>query len=171
MPTRVRPALTRGLLLWLLGCGTSWSLPTQTFQVTASIVAGCVISGTNTGVFGSLNFGSHSGVESGSVSASYVQSTTLNLACTPGTTLSMSINGGSNYTSIRNLKLANASDVVPYTLYTNASHTTAIPINQAVALSYSDSNNITLPIYGLLQLPGTTSAGVYSDTLTVTLSW
>lgn len=171
MPTRVRSALTRGLLLWLLSGGTGWSLPTQTFQVSASIVAGCVISGTNTGVFGTLNFGSHSGVESGGASASFVQSTTLNLACTPGTTLSMSINGGSNYTTSRNLKLANFSNTVPYTLYTNASHTTAIPVNQPVALSYSNSNNITLPIYGLLQLPGATRAGVYTDTLTVTLSW
>lgn len=171
MPTCVRSSLARGLLLWMLGSGTGWSLPTQTFQVSASIVAGCVISGTNTGVFGSLNFGSHSGVESGSASASFVQSTTLNLSCTPGTTLSMSINGGSNYTTTRNLKLANYSNTVPYTLYTNASHTTAIPVNQPVALSYSNSNNITLPVYGLLRLPGATRAGVYTDTLTVTLSW
>ncbi|SUB15059.1 Uncharacterised protein [Pantoea agglomerans] len=41
----------------LTGSISAWSLPTSTFQVTASIVAGCVISGTNTGVFGTLNFG------------------------------------------------------------------------------------------------------------------
>ena len=44
-------------------------------------------------------------------------------------------------------------------------------MNQNVALTYSNANNITLPIYGLLQLSGVNRAGTYSDTLTVTLSW
>lgn len=158
------------LLLWSTG---AWSITTRstTFQVSASIVAGCVISGTNTGVFGTLNFGTHSGVATNSVSASYVQSSTINLACTPGTTLSMTLNGGSHYTSTRNLKLASNTNTVPYYLYTNAAHTNAIPVGQAVPLTYSNANNITLPIYGLLQLPGLTRAGVYTDTLTVTLTW
>ncbi len=155
----------------LIGSLSAWSLPTSTFQVSASIVAGCVISGTNTGVFGTLNFGSQSGVASNSVSASFVQSSTITLACTPGTPLSMSISGGSNYTTTRNLKHTSNTNNVPYTLYTNASLTTPIPVNSAVALSYSNANNITLPIYGLLKLPGPTRAGVYTDTLTVTLSW
>ncbi|HAK34892.1 MAG TPA: fimbrial protein [Pantoea sp.] len=152
----------------LTGSLSAWSLPTSTFQVSASIVAGCIVSGTNTGVFGTLDFGSQSGVARNSVSASFVQSAAITLACTPGTTLSMSISGGSNYTTTRNLKHTSNTNTVPYT---NASHTTAIPVNSAVALSYSNANNITLPIYGLLQLPGPTRAGVYTDTLTVTLSW
>lgn len=168
--TRSCLTIARGLSL-LIWSVSAWSLPTSTFQVTASIVAGCVISGTNTGVFGTLNFGSQSGVSTSVVSASYVQSTTLNLACTPGTTLSMSINQGNNYTTTRNLKLPNFSNTVPYTLYSNASRTTVIPVNQAVPLSYSNANNITLPIYGQLKLPGAARAGVYTDTLTVTLSW
>ncbi|MDH2125680.1 spore coat U domain-containing protein [Pantoea brenneri] len=168
--TRSCLTIARGLSL-LIWSVSAWSLPTSTFQVTASIVAGCVISGTNTGVFGTLNFGSQSGVSTSVVSASYVQSITLNLACTPGTTLSMSINQGNNYTTTRNLKLPNFSNTVPYTLYSNASRTTVIPVNQAVPLSYSNANNITLPIYGQLKLPGTARAGVYTDTLTVTLSW
>ncbi|MEI2684797.1 spore coat protein U domain-containing protein, partial [Erwinia aphidicola] len=44
-------------------------------------------------------------------------------------------------------------------------------VNQNVALTYSNANNITLPIYGQLQLSGVNRAGTYSDTLTVTLSW
>ncbi|MEI2684800.1 spore coat protein U domain-containing protein, partial [Erwinia aphidicola] len=84
---------------------------------------------------------------------------TIALACTPGTTLSMSIDGGSNYTTTRNLKVANNSNLVAYNLYSNASHTTAIPVNQNVALTYSNANNITLPIYGQLQLSGVNRAG------------
>lgn len=160
-------------ILLMLSVSNAQSLPTQTFQVAASIVNGCVISGTNTGVFGALNFGTYSGVETRSVSASYVQSSSINLACTPGTTLNMSIDGGSNYSTTRNLKVANFSNLVAYQIYTSSSHSaaSAIPVNQNIALSYSNANNITLPIYGLLQLNGVTRAGVYSDTLTVTLSW
>lgn len=160
-------------VLLLFFISNAQSLPTQTFQVAASIVNGCVVSGSNTGVFGVLDFGTHSGVSTSSVSASYVQSTSINLACTPGTTLNMSINGGSHYSTTRNLKVANYSNLVAYQIYTSSSHSaaTAIPVNQNIALSYSNANNITLPIYGLLQLNGVTRAGVYSDTLTVTLSW
>lgn len=160
-----------GLLLWVSGNGWGITTSSTTFQVSASIVAGCVVSGTNTGIFGTLNFGTQSGLATNSLSASYVQSSTINLACTPGTTLSMTINGGSNYTSTRNLKLANNTNTVPYYLYSNAARTTPIPVNTAVPLSYSNANNITLPIYGSLQLPGPTRAGVYSDTLSVTLTW
>ncbi|WP_343464002.1 spore coat U domain-containing protein [Pantoea sp.] len=151
---------------------STWALPTATFQVAASVVAGCVVSGTNTGVFGALNFGTQSGVARRSVSASLVQSTTITLACTPGTALSMSIDGGSHYATTRNLQISGSTaETVPYALYSNAALTTAIPVNSAVALSYSNANNITLPIYGQLTLPGPTRAGTYTDTLTVTLSW
>ncbi|PKH25368.1 fimbrial protein [Enterobacterales bacterium CwR94] len=149
----------------------AWALPTQTFQVTASIVAGCVVSGTSPGVFGTLNFGSWSGVETRTVNASFVQNSGLTLACTPGTTLNMSINGGTNYTSTRNLKVANNTNLVAYRLYNSASYTTEIPVNQNVGITYSNANNIVLPIYGRLQLTGPTRAGTYTDTLTVTLSW
>jgi len=163
------------LCILLIGyVSNAQALPTKTIQVAASIVAGCVVSGTNTGVFGNLNFGTHSGVISTSVSASYVQSATINLACTPGTPLSMSINGGTHATpNTRNLKVANFSNLITYRLFTNVNHTaiSEIPIDQNVALTYSNANNITLPIYGLLQLNGIQRAGNYSDTLTVTLSW
>ncbi|MEI2684792.1 hypothetical protein V8N49_24715, partial [Erwinia aphidicola] len=50
------------ILVLLVYSGGAVSLPTQTFQVTASIVNGCVVSGTNTGVFGTLDFGTQPGV-------------------------------------------------------------------------------------------------------------
>lgn len=158
-------------LIAAFACLPADALPVANFQVAASIVAGCVVSGSNTGVFGTLNFGSHSGVATGNFSASYLQSTTLNLACTPGTAVSMSIDGGANYTSVRNLKHTSSSNTVAYRLFSNAALTAPIPINSAIALNYSNANTITLPVYGQLTLPGTAQAGTYTDTLTVTLSW
>ncbi|MTD27729.1 Csu type fimbrial protein [Erwinia sorbitola] len=162
----------RPLFLLLLVYSSSGSaLPTANFAVNASVVNGCVISGTNTAVFGTLDFGTQPGVGSATANAAYVQSSSIVLACTPGTALSMRIDGGSNYTNTRNLKLAGNTNLVAYSLYTNAAHTTAIPVGQDMALTLSNANNITLPVYGQLQLSGVNRAGNYSDTLTVTLSW
>lgn len=174
MPDRLRLLAggVRPIILLLLGYSSAgWSLPTQTFQVSAAIVNGCVVSGSQTGMFGTLDFGTQPGVGSTSASAAYVQSSTIALACTPGTSLSMSINGGSYYTTTRNMKVANNTNLVAYSLYTNASHTTTIPVNQNVALTVNRDNTVMLPIYGQLQLSGVNRAGTYSDTLTVTLSW
>ena len=41
---------------------------------------------------------------------------------------------------------------------------------QSVAVAYSDANNISLPIYGQVQLPGNQPGGTYSDVLQVQLA-
>lgn len=158
------------LLLWIYS-GNGEALPTADFGISASIVNGCVISGTAPSVYGTLDFGTQPGVGSVTANAAYVQSSGITLACTPGTALSMSINGGTNYTTTRNLRVAGNTNLVAYNLYTSAAHTTAIPVNQNLVLTLTNANNITLPIYGQLQLSGINRAGTYSDTLTVTLSW
>ncbi len=167
-----RHCACRWFALLLMGGGSARALPTQTFQVSASIVNGCVISGTNIGVLGTLNFGTLPGVGSSTAYASFVQNSSIVLSCTPGTTLDMSIDGGSNFSSAsRNLKVTGNTNLVPYSLFSDTSYTTSIPVNQNITVSYSNANNIVLPIYGRLSISGSNLAGTYTDTLTVTLSW
>ena len=85
----------------------------------------------------------------------------------------MSINGGTHYTTVRNLQLSGGTDKVPYRLYSGSSSGTnsEIGINQKLSVTYSNSNNIALSLYGSAQLTGSSPAGNYSDQLTVTLSW
>lgn len=161
---------------WLLGMMVAFSanaVTQQSFQVGATITPGCSVASGSGGLFGTLNFGSHSGVENGITSNAFIPNTSLALACTPGVALSMTIDGGKNYTSVRNMVRTGGSDTVPYRLYTSGALTanTEILVNQAVAITYSNSNNITLPIYGAAQLTGFSPAGTYTDQLTVTLSW
>ncbi|WMY76159.1 spore coat U domain-containing protein [Buttiauxella selenatireducens] len=145
----------------------------QSFQVGATITPGCSVASGSGSNFGSLNFGTHSGVESGITSNAFIPNTSLALACTPGVALSMSIDGGKNYTSVRNMVRTGSSEKVPYRLYTSGALTanTEILVNQAVAITYSNSNSISLPIFGAAQLTGFSPAGAYTDQLTVTLSW
>lgn len=158
------------LLLIIFSALPSHAITSQTFQVAATITNGCVVSGGT--LFGTLNFGTYPSNTNANISASLTPNTSVNLACTPGTVLSMSINGGNNYTTSRNVMQSGFTTQLPYQLYADSAHTIPIPVNQNVAVSYTNSNNIILPIYGVLQLNGTNNpSGTYTDVLTVTLSW
>ncbi|ALB63139.1 fimbrial protein [Cronobacter condimenti 1330] len=161
-----------GLLAVL--CGGAQAVTTQSFQVSATITAGCSVVTGSGGTFGTLDFGTRSGAESTRVSTSFVPSSSLLIACTPGVALSMAIDGGQNYgASVRNMVRGGGTDRVPYRLYTSSSLNAAseIGVNQAVSIASVNSNNISLPIFGAAQLTGFSPAGTYTDRLTVTLSW
>ncbi|WGL95394.1 Csu type fimbrial protein [Arsenophonus nasoniae] len=158
------------LLLVIFNVPPSTAITSQSFQVSATITPGCLVSGGT--LFGNLDFGTHPSTTNGNINASLTPNTSLTLACTPGTVLSMSINGGNNYTTIRNVKQSGFSTLLSYLLYADNAHTIPIGLNQNISVSYSNSNNIIIPIYGVLQMNGANNrAGTYTDLLTVTLSW
>jgi spore coat protein U-like protein len=144
----------------------------QSFKVSATIVPGCAVATGSGGLLGTLDFGTHNGVESAPVSTSFVPNGALSIACTPGVALSMSINGGQNYSSVRRMKRRTAPTWW-YRLYSSSSlaANSEIGVNQAIPVTYTNSNNIALPLFGVALLTGFSPAGTYSDQLTVTLSW
>jgi spore coat protein U-like protein len=156
-----------------ISSASALTVTSRSFQVGATITPGCSVTTGTGAVFGTFNFGTHSGVESGITSAAFVPNGSLALACTPGVVLSMAIDGGRNYTSVRRMVRTGGTDAVPYRLYTTSSLTASseILVNQAVTVAYTNSNNITLPLFGAAQLTGFSPAGTYTDQLTVTLSW
>jgi len=161
------------LSMLLLVAGNGEAVTTQSFQVSATITPGCSVATGSGGLLGTLNFGTHSGVERGSVNTSFVPNGSLSIACTPGVALSMSIDGGQHYTSVRNMQRSGGASLVPYRLYSSSSlaANSEIGVNQAVSVAYTNSNNIALPLFGVALLTGFSPAGNYSDQLTVTLSW
>lgn len=168
---RVQPFFAL-LVGWLMIPGAV-AVTSQSFKVSATIVPGCAVATGSGGVLGTLDFGTHTGVESAPVSTSFVPNGALSIACTPGVTLSMSINGGQNYSSVRRMKRTDGADLVGYRLYSSSSlaANSEIGLNQAIPVTYTDSNNIALPLFGVALLTGFSPAGTYSDQLTVTLSW
>ena len=162
-------------LLWLVAgaCGAALTVSSQSFKVSARIVPGCEFTAGNQGRLGSLNFGSASGVASGSVSAAFVPEQLLSLACTPGVSLRMRIDGGLHYSSGRYMQREGGTERVPYRLYTSGSMAAGseIGVNSDVSIAVNSGNNIALPLYGAAQLTGLSPAGIYSDQLIVTLSW
>lgn len=161
------------LPLCLLYATSVGAVTTQSFQVSATITPGCAVTTGTGGVLGTLNFGARSGVATGQVSTSFVPNGALSIACTPGVALSMSIDGGQHYSSVRRMQRASGNDMVGYRLYSSSSlaANSEIGVNQAVPVIYTNSNNIALPLFGVALLTGFSPAGTYTDQLTVTLSW
>ena len=157
----------------LLLCAASVPLPlaavtSQSFQVSATVTAGCLVVG-GVSNYGSLNFGSRSALATGPVQVALTGG--VKLQCTPGVTLNMSVDGGQYNNGGRQMQLTTGSNRVAYQLFRDAAFSQALGIGQSVAVAYSDANNISLPIYGQVQLPGNQPGGTYSDVLQVQLSW
>lgn len=154
-------------------CASSLPLPlaavtSQSFQVSATITAGCLVVG-GVSNYGSLNFGSLSALATNTVQVSL--SGGVQLQCTPEVTLNMTVDGGQYNSSGRHMQLTTGSNRVAYALFRDAAFSQSLGIGQSVAVAYTDANNISLPIYGQVQLPGNQPGGTYSDVLQVQLSW
>ena len=158
--------------LLLLGAGVL-PLPltaatSQSFQVSATVVPGCLVVG-GVSSYGSLNFGSQSALASHTVRVALTAG--VQLQCTPGVTLNMTVDGGQYNNSGRHMQLSTGSNRVAYQLFRDAGYSQSLGIGQTVAVAYADANNIRLPIYGQVQLPGNQPGGTYNDVLQVPLSW
>lgn len=148
---------------------------TASFEVTARVESGCLVNGAlpaeDSGQWGSLDFGQYPATSSAMATASMVDSQTVVLQCTPGIALAMRVDGGQYHDGRRNLQREGGSERLPYELYSDAAFSQAIAVDQNIAVSYSDANDIRLPLYGRLQLTGSAPAGEYRDTLRLTLEW
>ncbi|WP_395397572.1 spore coat U domain-containing protein [Novosphingobium sp. BL-8A] len=152
---------------------------TAQFDVTATITPGCLVDGLgtsgNAGQFGTLDFGTDSTFATRQHTATTTASQTVRLRCTPGVTLSMTVDGGAHASSgQRNLQQSTTTTArVPYALCRDAACTLPIAIGTPVTttIATTNSEDVRLPLYASLTLPGTLPPGTYTDTLTVTLTW
>ncbi|MGY3296674.1 spore coat protein U-like protein [Pseudomonas sp. TE6288] len=146
------------------------AVTTSTFQVTAQIVAGCLVVGGVT-AYGVLDYGTSSALSTATLSTS-LGGSTVTFQCTPGVVLSMSLDGGQNSASgTRNLKRSGGTQLLAYQLYRDAGFSQSLGIGSSVAVSYSDPTAIKLPVYGRTTLTGTLPAGTYTDVVQVTVTW
>ena len=167
MPGAVR-LLAVGLCLALTQ--GAHAVTTSTFQVTAQIVAGCLVVGGVT-AYGVLDYGTSSALSTATLSTS-LGGSTVTFQCTPGVALSMSLDGGQNSASgTRNLKRSGGTQLLAYHLYRDAGFSQSLGIGSSVAVSYSDPTAIKLPVYGRTTLTGTLPAGTYTDVVQVTVTW
>lgn len=149
---------------------------TASFSVGAVIQRGCMVTGSpgqTTGIaLGSLDFGTHSALRTGTVSSMASAGTggQALVQCTPGTTLQVKVDAGL-HASGGTRRLSNGVSFVPYTLTLVSGSGTLLAPNVAVGMAMG-STPTALPVMGSITFPGAgLSSGIYTDTLQVTLSW
>ncbi|HKS11606.1 MAG TPA: spore coat U domain-containing protein [Pseudomonas sp.] len=96
----------------------------------------------------------------------------LQISCTPSVrAFSVRINGGMNGDgAIR--RLSNGRQLIPYQLATDPAGAGRYGIGQARNFTIRSADQIPIPIYGVvIAQPQSLPAGLYRDTLRVTLDW
>ena len=96
----------------------------------------------------------------------------LQISCTPSVrAFNVRINGGLNGgDGVR--RLSNGSQLIPYQLAVDPSGNGRYDIGQARAFRVNSAEQVPIPIYGVVVAqPRSLPAGLYRDTLRVTLDW
>lgn len=177
MKTAVRIFSLAGL--WLMATNLEAATVNGTVGVTATVGAGCQVNNNNvtSGVidFGSLSFGNINAISSQNVDAQTngAGNGGIVMECSDGTTFSITLDNGQHFASGTRSMVngSNSSILLNYTLYQNAART--VPWTTGSPLS-STANGAptTFNIYG--RIPGgqsSISAGSYTDTVAVVISW
>lgn len=135
--------------------------------VTASVTDACLVSG------GNLNFGDYDPLSGNPVNASgdFTVTCTLN---TPATiTLGQGDNPGAGSTDDTPVRqMSDGTNVLEYTLYTDASHTTPWGNTDTTGLGIVGTGNPeTISVYGTIPGGQNVPSGNYADTVVITVTF
>ena len=162
----LRGAGTVPLFLMLLSLPQPLRAATDsdTFQVTASVLAACSITAND------LNFGNYNPVSGTPLNAA----TTLEITCTNGAAYEVGLSAGLGAgASVATRFMTNGGNQLAYSLYSDAARTSGWGETSGVnTVSGTGSGALqALTVYG--QIPGGQSvpAGLYTDTVTATITY
>jgi len=142
---------------------------TGTFQVTATVVSACTVSGAL------LNFGS--AINPLSASVPLYATSTLTVQCTNTTPYAVSLNAGANAGGASNFSaraMKNGSNSLGYQLYLDSAHSQVWGDGTASSSTSSGTgtgSTQSLTIYGSVPSLTATVPGAYTDTVTVTITY
>lgn len=132
---------------------------TTTFNVTATVSAGCSVTAG-----GDLAFGSYTGSQIDGT-------TTLSVTCTSITGYTIGLSDGANFDTSRRLKRG-TTDYLSYELYKESGRTNRWGNAGAEMVSGTGTGAAqSLTIYGRMPAGGTLVPGSYTDTISVTLTY
>lgn len=126
----------------------------------AAPVAGCTL-----GTIAGIDFGTRSGLVDYADAAGSVQ-----LNCPLNRAWTLTFSGGGNLSgSVRRMRSA-AGDYLPYAIYRDTNRTSPIAVNGTITGTGTNANQTT-PVYGRVDPATPPAAGLYQDTIVVTLSF
>ena len=164
----------------LLCAGVQASTLSGQIQARLVIMASCqVSSGAAVGDenrldnLGTLNFGSRGPTWNTPVTGLLEgNESNLKVTCNPAVKgFSVSIDGG-NHGNGTTRQLSNGQQMIPYRLYLDAAGSNSYSIGQQHDFVVASGGHVPIPVYGMVMTsPKALPAGVYRDTLRVTLDW
>lgn len=171
MLARLLPAL----LLLPLTCALG-ETKVDTFEVSATIARGCMLgSGTgSTAQLGQIDFGTMSSLSSQVDVSSAIGSGTIVVSCTPGISITLALgNGLHNTGNQRYLKHTGGTSRLAYGLYQSSDYSTHWGSEtQARTIAAFPDSTQAYTVFARLYASGSTPpAGIYTDTVTVTLTY
>ncbi|WP_232343440.1 Csu type fimbrial protein [Novosphingopyxis sp. YJ-S2-01] len=145
----------------------------KSFRISADVVAGCSVLSDASGRWGLIDLGTVDGASPATVEAGLVSASGAGLAieCTPGVTAALSVDLGDHSSGgTRMLARSGGSGAIPYQLYAADGST---PWNlQPLPLQFGAGvSRRSIPVRARATLTGAIPAGLYTDTVRVTLSW
>ncbi len=141
----------------------------NTFQVQATVVSSCQVSGT------SLNFGSS--IDALATATPLDATSTLSVTCTNTTPYAVALNAGANAGGASNFgarKMKSGSNLLGYQLYLDSGRSTVWGDGTASSSTSSGTGTgsaQSLTIYGRLPSLANVIPGSYTDTVTVTVTY
>jgi spore coat protein U domain-containing protein, fimbrial subunit CupE1/2/3/6 len=135
------------------------------FSVTATVLASCTVAA------GSLAFGNYAAADASPTDAT----STINVTCTNDTSYTVALDGGVTESNVAARAMSDgASHTLPYQIYTDASHATVWGDGTGTSQTQSGTGSgvqQALTAYGRVPQAQFVSAGNYSDTVTVSVSY
>ena len=163
---------TKVLRVALIACGmiaassTAWaSTATTTFNVTGTVIGACNVSAAP------LSFGT---AIPSTIAANIDVSANMSVTCTNSApyTVALDVGTGSGAT-FGSRKMTSGANTMTYSLFTDSGRTLVWGDGTSSSNLYSGTGSgiaQSIPVYGRIP-PQTVSAGSYSDTITVTLTY
>lgn len=163
------PALSVLLLLATISASQA-----ATLGVSTTLLPACTAgSGTPGNItFGTLNFGNYATLSSVINASSAQLAGSISVNCVTGLSYKILMDGGSSG-SVTNRSMANTTNSalkVLYNLYTNATRTTLWDNTTGVS-GVANGAVQWFTVYGSVPSQTTPAAGIYQDTVNVTVSW
>ncbi|MBC7985517.1 MAG: spore coat U domain-containing protein [Sphingomonadaceae bacterium] len=138
---------------------------TTTFTVNATVLKACVVSALPL-AFGNYDPTSGSGVNG---------STTLSVLCTNGTSFTTGLNAGTaSGATVSTRRMSNGANTLSYGLYQDAARTTNWGNTAGTDTPAAQTAGVgatSLTVYGAIPASQNVPIGVYSDTITVTVTY
>lgn len=164
-----------GLSVLLMLAGQCVSAETKaTFKVQATIANGCGLSNVEQ----RLDFGQHPGVVQGQLKGHVINTAqSWNIRCTERLPVKVMLNGGDHFSNnSRRMKHAQQNEFVPYQLYQDSFLKSEYASGSTYSLSPTTVLNSVLgfAVYGVADLNNNNqprSAGLYKDTVAITITW